>query len=68
MFRAFQPNTKIASKVIVAIKKTTLPINILALVLSVNSIWFCLSLKLNKIMEPSLDQEIGSFKRYQQCL
>jgi hypothetical protein len=68
MFRAFQPNTKIASKVIVAINKTTLPISILALVLSVSSIWFLSPLKLNKILEPSLDQEIDSLQRYQQCL
>jgi hypothetical protein len=54
--------------VIVAINMTTLPISILALVLSVSSIWFLSPLKLKKLMESSLDQEIGSLQRYQQCL
>jgi len=66
MFRALQPNTNIASKVMVAINMTTLPISMLALVLSVSSIWFLSSFKLKEIMEPSLDQEIGSLQRYQQ--
>jgi len=68
MFRALQPNTNIASKVMVAINMTTLPISMLALVLSVSSIWFLSSFKLKEIMEPSLDQEIGNLQRYQQCL